>query len=38
MELINLKVKDLIIVNKSVVGIFVSKGSKVGKPRTIEVR
>lgn len=37
-ELINLKVKDLIINNKSVVGILISKGSKGGKCRRVEVR
>lgn len=37
-ELVNLKIKDLIINNNSVVGILVSKGAKGGKPRKIEVR
>lgn len=37
-ELINLKVKDLIINNNSVVGILVSKGAKGGKPRKVEIR
>ena len=37
-ELVNLKVKDLIINNNSVVGILVSKGAKGGKPRKVEIR
>lgn len=37
-ELINLKVKDLIINNKSVVGILVNKGAKGGKTRKVEIR
>lgn len=37
-ELFNLKIKDLIINNNSVVGILVSKGAKGGKPRKVEIR
>lgn len=37
-ELVNLKVKDLIINNNLVVGILVSKGTKGGKIRIAEVR
>ena len=37
-ELVNLKIKDLIINNKSVVGILVSKGAKGGNPQKVEIR
>ena len=37
-ELANLKIKDLIINNNSVVGILVSKSAKGGKPRKVEIR
>ena len=37
-KLVNLKIKDLIINNKSVVGILVSKGAKGGNPQKVEIR
>ena len=37
-ELVNLKIKDLIINNNSVVGILVSKGAKGDRPRKVKIR